>query len=211
MTGLFSDYKIESQNDNLILFEIGISQLSRALMSGKSSASILLKLAKRDNNPCLCFEIKAQDSPLMIDVAHDIPIKVLKSTDVIYYVPPTVPPPKVALDLPKTKLMKTIIDKLTKLTKSIHMKASQSGKLVFIAEHPSGAIIKTFYNSLQPRYIGELSPESSRDNEVTVKLNLKILSLVLNMHNLSVENASFCKYISYMKYYLLHFYSYYRG
>ena len=116
--------------------------------------------------------------------------------------PPSVPSPKVALDLPKTKLMKTIIDKLTKITKSIHMSANQSGKLVFIAEHPSGAVIKTFYNSLQPRYIGDLNPENSKDNQVTVKLNLKILSLVLNLNNLPLENASFCKYYDIISIYI---------
>lgn len=48
----------------------------RALGSGKSSNSSQLKLVKRDGRPCLCFETKAHESALSIDITHDIPIKV---------------------------------------------------------------------------------------------------------------------------------------
>lgn len=53
-----------------------IIYLFRALSSGKTSSSSQLKLVKRDGCPCLCFETKAHESALSIDVTHDIPIKV---------------------------------------------------------------------------------------------------------------------------------------
>lgn len=125
----------------------------RALGSGKSSNSSQLKLVKRDGRPCLCFETKAHESALSIDITHDIPIKVdykyvfvcadtmlctvcmdsmcvhicifrlyswctrqvihiclqvLKVSDMAYHLPPVMRAPTVALDLPRSKLMKTV-------------------------------------------------------------------------------------------------------
>jgi hypothetical protein len=33
-----------------------------------------------------------------VDIVHDIPIKVLKASDIVYYSPPEVPPPKVRMN-----------------------------------------------------------------------------------------------------------------
>mmetsp|Transcript_31990 Transcript_31990/g.46093 ORF Transcript_31990/g.46093 Transcript_31990/m.46093 type:complete len:287 (+) Transcript_31990:1-861(+) len=188
---IFNEWKIESQNENnVILFEIGLTQLSRALTSGKMSSNSQLKLVKRDNSPCLCFETNAHESSLSIDVTHDIPIKILKSSDLLYHLPPQMSSPSVALDLPhKTRLMKTIVERMAKLSKYVHMTASQTGRLVLRAEH-SSAVIKTFFNGLQPRYVGELNALTSAENEATVKLNLRTLSVVMNVQTLAMENAS---------------------
>lgn len=107
---LFMEYRIESQSNNTILFEVIISQLLKALSSGKYSITSLFKLVKRDNRPYLCFETKANESILSVDVIHDIPIKLMKSTDIAYHMPPIVSPPSVALDLPKGKLSMIIIN-----------------------------------------------------------------------------------------------------
>lgn len=66
---------------------------------------------------------------MQIDIIHDIPIKVLKSSDIIYYMPPQVPPPMVALELPRNnKLMRTIVDKMAKISRNVHVSASQGNK-----------------------------------------------------------------------------------
>ncbi len=189
---LFSEYKIESQSDNTILFEIGLSQLSKALASGKYSSQCQVKLVKRDDKACLCFETKAVESVMSVDVSHDIPIRVLKPSEVIYYLPPDIPAPRVALDLPKSKLLKTIVDKMLKFSKHVHITAVQSGRMVLKADH-SSAIIRTYYNGLQSRYVGNMTPERDVDNQASVKLNLRKLSAVLNMNHLMYDAASLCK------------------
>lgn len=191
---LFSEYKIESQSENTILFEIGLSQLSKALASGKYSSQCQIKLVKRDNKACLCIETKANESIMSVDVLHDIPIRVLKPTEVIYYMPPEIPAPRVALDLPKNKLMKTIVDKMLKFSKHVSITAYQSGRLVLKAEH-SSAVIRTYYNGMQPRYVGAMDPISDVDNQASVKLNLRKLSTVLNLNNLMYDTASLCKFL----------------
>ena len=61
-----------------------------------------------------------------MDIIHDIPIKVLKSSNIIDYMPPQVPAPMVALELPRNnKLMRTIIDKMSKISRNVHLSASQ--------------------------------------------------------------------------------------
>lgn len=189
---LFMDYKIESQSENTILFEVGLSQLSKALASGKYSSQCQIKLVKRDNKPCLCVETKANESVMSVDVLHDIPIRVLKPSEVVFYLPPQVPRPQVALDLPKNKLLKTIVDKMMKFSKHVSVNAFQSGRLILCAEH-SSAIIRTYYSGLQPRYVGDMRPEVDVENKAALKWNLRKFSTVLNLNNVLYDSASLCK------------------
>eukprot|EP01036_Dinobryon_divergens_P000366 gene366-452_t len=91
---MFLDYRIESQSDNTILFEIGLNHFSRALLSGRNASICLLKLVKRDSKPNLCIETRSLEA-LVVDIVHDLPIKILKPSDIVYYMPPIVPPPLV--------------------------------------------------------------------------------------------------------------------
>lgn len=183
------DYRIESQSGNTILFEIGLDHLTRALASGKNATQSQIKLVKRGQTPCLCFEAKDPDS-LAVDIIHDIPIKVLKPSDIIYFMPPDVPPPMVALELPRNnKLMRVIIDKMSKISKNVHLSASQTGRIIFRAEH-STATIKTFYNGLQTKFLGDLDENNDRENKAAVKLDIRKLSVVLNHSSLPVHTAS---------------------
>ncbi len=189
---LFSEYKIESLSDNTILFEIGLNQLARALASGKYSSQCQIKLAKRDNKPCLCLETKANDSIMSVDVSHDIPIRMMKAAELVFYLPPHVPSPIVALDLPKNKMLKTVVDKMMKFSKHVCITGHQSGRLILRAEH-SSAIIRTYFNALSARYVGDMHPATHVDNCASVKLNLRKLSAVLNLNNLMYDCASLCK------------------
>lgn len=191
---LFLDYRIESQSSNTILFEIKLNQLSKALLSGKLATQSFLKLVKRDNKPYLSFETKANESILSVDVVHDIPIKLMKSNEIIYHLPPEISPPSVILDIPRGKLLKTILEKLTKFSKYVYITACQSGQLILKVEHPS-VTVKTYYNGLQSKYIGNMNPITDCNNQVTNKLNLKKISSVVSMSYLPFEYATLCKNI----------------
>eukprot|EP01032_Pedospumella_encystans_P010124 gene10124-11861_t len=186
---LFSEYRIESQSANTILFEINLNQFSKALASGKVASQSQLKLVKREDRPCLCFETKADESILSVDVYHDIPLKLMKSNEMVHFMPPDMPQPSVALDLPKGKLIKTIVDKMTKFAKHVQITANQSGRLALRADH-SSVIINTYYPGLLARYVGDMNPTRDINNQVVCKLNLRKLSTVLNMHHLAVEHAT---------------------
>ncbi|CAM9521126.1 unnamed protein product, partial [Choristocarpus tenellus] len=94
---IFHEYRIESQSNNCILFEANASLLLQALNSGKSAPTCQMKLAKRQGMACLSVETRA----LEIDVVHDIPVKVMKASDIQYFLPPEVQMPQVCVDLPR--------------------------------------------------------------------------------------------------------------
>ena len=181
---VFQDYRIESQSDNTIFFEIELDLLSRALSSGKNAPHCYLKLVKRGLRPCLCLETRA----LEVDVVHDIPIKIMRASEIVYYRPPEVPPPTVALDLPRGKLMKTIVDRMGKIARRVHIVVEQAGRIVFTVVH-SEAIIKTHYAGLQPRF-DTLDRSSDAYNKAAVQLDIRKLSAILNLHSMSWESSS---------------------
>eukprot|EP01038_Epipyxis_sp_PR26KG_P014576 gene14576-19575_t len=186
---LFVNYRIESQSNNSILFEISFNQLAKALQSGRSSSFCYLKLVKRNNQPCLSFETKANESiACSMDVVHDIPIKLMKSDDIIYYLPPDIPPPQVAVDLLKNKIMKIVLDKMVKFSKHLIITAKQSGSIIFRVDHNS-AVIQSYFNGLQSRLIGNITMENV-DNASTVKVNMKKFSIITNLGALIYDYAS---------------------
>ena len=83
---IFSEYRIESQSGNQILFEIDLDLFSRALTSGRHAQVCDLKMVKRGSLPCLCLETRAVD----LHVQHDIPIKVLRAANIAFLAPPDV-------------------------------------------------------------------------------------------------------------------------
>lgn len=187
---LFTDYKIQSQTQNTILFEMSLHNLSQAFSSGKAANQCQLKLVKRNSLPCLCFETKANESSLSVDVVHDIPVVILRFSDTLFHTPPEVSPPTVALDLPThNRLMKTVVDRMTRLNKHTQMTASQNGHIVFRTAHTS-ADISTHFSGLRPRFVGDLVPAAHMDNQATVKLLLRGLGHVLNLFSLHPECVS---------------------
>lgn len=189
---VFMEYRIESQTDNKILFEISISNLSRAFFSGRNAALCNMKLVRREATPCLCFETRALEA-LVVDVTHDIPVRVLSPNDIYYYMPPEIPPPTVALELPHGRLFKTIVEKMAKISKYLHLDANMAGRLVLRVEAVS-VTVKTFFNGLQPCYeavvsgvtdsqAGPSQIEAVESNKCSVKVDIKKLSSVLHFQN----------------------------
>lgn len=182
---LFHDYKIESQSSNEILFEIDILSLTRALSSGKNARESQLKLVKRNDKPCISFDV-ASASSVAIAVVHDIPIRLFKTSDMINYLPPEIPMPQVGLELPRGRsLLRGIIDRMGKFSKQVGIQAHQQfggagGRIIFRVEHPS-AIIKSAFHALRVATLdGE---EIDPDNKASVIVDLKRLSLVLSYTN----------------------------
>jgi hypothetical protein len=191
---LFVEYNIESQSVNTILFELNLELLARALNSGKNSPQSILKLVKRDSRPCLCFEAQATDG-VYVDIVHDIPINLLKPSDIVYYMPPEVPKPTVCLELPRNRMMKTIFDRLAKFAKNVRITASQVGTLIFSVDH-SSAEIKTIYTGLRGRFEGSLNPDVDGENSTAVIVELKTLSQIFSVTNLLYSSAILCKFSS---------------
>jgi hypothetical protein len=122
---LCSEYQIESQNENnLILFEINLFLLSKALNSGKYSMNTILKLTKKEGKPYLTMECKAAESLSSVDLFHDIPINLVRVLDFSFFLPPNISKPSIAFQLPKpAKTFKILVDRLSKLNKILYLVA----------------------------------------------------------------------------------------
>lgn len=129
---------------------------------------------------------------MALNVTHDIPIRMIPATEIINYMPPNVPSPEVALEISRTKLLKTMVDKMGKYSKHITVTAMQRGQLTLQVDH-SSAVITTHYSNLTPRFEGTLT-ESSRGNKAQVKVDRKKLSNVLNYASLAKTGIFLCKY-----------------
>ena len=96
--------------------------------------------------------------------------------------------PTVALDLPRGKFMKTIVDRMAKLSKHVTIHAEQTGRMIFGVDH-STARIKTYYAGLTPRW-DNLNQQVDHRNKAVVKLDIRRFSAVLNIHSMNWESSS---------------------
>jgi len=59
---MFDEYKIESKNNNIIGLAIRASNLIASIRTGKRSQRIVVKLSKKDRQPCLKIEVHTSSS-----------------------------------------------------------------------------------------------------------------------------------------------------
>ena len=133
---IFLEHRIESAAENVILCQVDLASLKVALASVVSqqhyryqsssnnnanssmsalSASLMgqqmvvLKLAKRNQQPCLCLDGHARDA---IEIHQAIPVRILRPSEMQYHLPPQIVSPQVQLELPLERPIRAIVDKL---------------------------------------------------------------------------------------------------
>jgi len=182
-TELFMEWRIESQSDNCILFEIALQNFLDALNSAKKAPQCQLKLTKRKGQPVLCVETRAMD----VDVVHDIPVNVMRASEYEYYRPPDVPQPQVQLELPNSKGFKNVVDRLKNISRNVFLHGDMAGSLTLRSQTES-VCIKTFFTSLTPRF-ESLEEEECSGNKCVLKVDSKKLAMVLHAYNFLRFNA----------------------
>ena len=179
-SALFSTYRIESAASNQIMMEINLSSLSQALTSAKNSQadSIQIKLTKKDGKSHIGIAGKGKEL-LSYDISHYIPILLLQPDTINQYLPPNVPPPEVALQLPKGKFMRTVIDRMGKISKTMTLIAHQSGKLVLSVQQDL-VDIKTYFTGLHADW-ETLNQQQHLANIAKIILDVRKFSNVLRI------------------------------
>jgi hypothetical protein len=159
--------------------EIELSSLSQALISAKNSLaeSIQIKLTKKDGRSHIAVVGKGQQV-LSYDMLHYIPITLLQPNNINQYLPPDVPPPEVALELPG-KAMRTVIERMGKISKTLTLTAFQSGRLIF-SVHQESVSIKTYFGGLIPKW-GMLEQERHYNNRAKILVDIRKFSNVLKV------------------------------
>lgn len=147
----------------------------------------VLKLAKRNNIPCLCLDSVSGGGSSRIQVHHTIPVRILKHTEMQYHLPPQIPLPDVQLELysHQTATIKTVVERLKALSPHVYLSANMTGELTLSLDS-DGASIRTFLSKLHPR------PEDCKpgETECCVKVDTKKLSACLQWQANSSGNSS---------------------
>ena len=197
-TSIFLDRRIESvAPNNAIVMEIDIAQLRLALKSvlGNTAAKdssnssttwndaqryVVIKLAKRQNIPCLCIDAcsissssSAKGNPntsygnpgsscCTIQVHHAIPVRILRHTEMTHHLPPPIQQsPTVQLELvPSLYNLRTVIDRLKHISSTIYLEANNKGELT-ISANTDGASIQTYFSKFVPRFDTNANDSSS--------------------------------------------------
>lgn len=190
--GIFLEHRIESVTDNIIVMEIDLVQFRLALQSVASSSSgsnknngfhhqehqsiltqnnlTVLKLAKRQNIPCLCLESCTADG---MQVHHTIPVRILRSTEMQHHLPPAMCLPDVQLEMVATTTtsgqcnysekpqmpLRTAVEGLRSLSPTLFLTANMVRGEVTVQTDREGASVRTFFSSWIPR------PEGCRQQQ----------------------------------------------
>jgi HUS1 checkpoint protein len=191
-SSIFLDRRIESvAPNNAIVMEIDILQLRIALKSvlgntndnGASTWNdaqryVVIKLAKRQNIPCLCIDACSisssssaksnqtasfgNSSSCTIQVHHAIPVRILRHTEMTHHLPPPMQQsPTVQLEIvPSSYNLRTVVDRLKHISSTIYLEANNKGELT-ISAHTDGASIQTYFSKFVPRFDSNANESSS--------------------------------------------------
>lgn len=169
---IFLEHRIESAAENVIVCQVDLNSLKVALQSvhgqynsrnysnqsNRQNQSVLqsvmagqqmviLKLAKRNNMPCLCLD--GQDDS--VEIHQAIPVRVMRQSEMQYHLPPQINTPTVQLELPMDRPLKAIVDKLRQMGPHLYLEATMRGDLTVRLDH-DGATLASFYSNLVPRW-----------------------------------------------------------
>ena len=174
---LFMEWRIESQSENCILFELALQNFLDALNSARKAPQCQMKLTKRNGQPVLCVETRAME----VDVVHDIPVVVMRASEYSsYYRPPDVPQPQVQLELPNSKGFKTVVDRLKNIARAIYLHGDMVGSLTLACDTESVSV-KTFFTNLNPRF-ESMEDEDCAENKCVLKVDSKKMAIVLHAY-----------------------------
>ena len=139
---------------------------------------VIMKLAKRNNLPCLCLEgrssVTAEND---VEIYQAIPVLIMRQLEMQHHLPPQINNPQVQLELPKTPI-RAVVEKLKGMSKCIVLEGNMKGDLSIRIDQ-DGASVACFYNHLIPRW--------PQEDEEDLSSSLKSSSCILKVdaHKLS--------------------------
>ncbi|KAJ7765897.1 checkpoint protein Hus1/Mec3 [Mycena maculata] len=139
---LFTSYRIQSNASNVITMALSsealLATLKSASTSSKSASAassyeaeeIVMKLAKKNNQAVLSFEISGMTRQgRKVRVAHDVKIDVMKPADVENLKEPMCPEPDVHIILPPLQKLRPIVERLRPMSDFLGVRANNNGTL----------------------------------------------------------------------------------
>eukprot|EP00090_Calanus_glacialis_P003869 TRINITY_DN12902_c0_g1_i2.p1 TRINITY_DN12902_c0_g1~~TRINITY_DN12902_c0_g1_i2.p1 ORF type:complete len:287 (-),score=101.19 TRINITY_DN12902_c0_g1_i2:138-998(-) len=192
----FNEYNIEgvSQEQNEIFLEFIPDKLAKTLTVLKNGQikSLKMKLTKKNNVPCLTFEVENERVAV-----HDVPVAVLPRKVWGEYKEPPMPPFDVSICLPELKKLRHLMERFKTLGQAVTITAGKQGKLSLKVESDEG-VFSTHYPDLRvPVYRDDTLPWRRPDSQAvtdpdfsaSVRVDLKRLGLFLAGEQLQPKRA----------------------
>lgn len=157
--GVFLQHQIESAASNVINLEVDLFHLRTALQSmvpAGANASInaitVLKLAKRNGQPCLCLESNSSHES-SVQISHTVPVRVASPLE--FPSPPDIPDPYLQLELiPHHNTLRSLLERYRnafqqhqRSSRSILLRGSTNGELRVVL-NKDGSTLQTFFRLL---------------------------------------------------------------
>lgn len=180
---MFSDYRIQSNANNVINLEVSTEPLSQALRSASAAQDVVIKLAKKNDQPVFSFEAQTESRQgKKMLVTHDVRITVMKTADMEQVKEPLCPQPDLHLILPPLKDLRTIVEHMQRLSDVVAISATHRGELVLAIQTDDVRVSTGWEGCLRPTIEGEAEKDEERDMDqkfgalVAVKSLLKFLT-----------------------------------
>lgn len=131
VSSFFGEYRVESNFNNQINFEVATDMLLRALKSASNAVDVLMRLAKRGKDPLLSFAIaNASHSGSRLEIVQDVLIQVYRPAESMRIKEPLCPEPDVHIFLPKLYKVRTVAERMKAVSSHIYISANRSEEFI---------------------------------------------------------------------------------
>ncbi|XP_012257293.2 checkpoint protein HUS1 [Athalia rosae] len=186
----FSEYTMIGVSDehNEIYLEFSPSMLAKCLSSLKMAAkSVKIKLTNKEQ-PCLTIEIDQVPSfsSESRQCVHDVPVTVIPRKEWSEFQAPVVPSFDISIDMPELKHLRNVVDQMGKMSPTLIITASRSGKFILKVE-TSFATVATHFQDL--RVQGE-SQNQDEEEKVTATVDIKKFAMFLTWDVIKADSVT---------------------
>lgn len=144
-------------------------KLSKELPPGKKNQTSKNQTANDTGNPVLAFQIQIEqiNSGRMLVVSREIPIKIVSKKFWAEYKEPLMPKFNMSIFMPSLGKVRSMIDKIKNLSKTLIVRASPDGTLQFRTKNAMQKISVNFHNLEKPVWEGDATPN---ETETSVRI-----------------------------------------
>ncbi|KAG9008869.1 hypothetical protein FRB94_012838 [Tulasnella sp. JGI-2019a] len=137
-----------------------------------------MKLAKRDNVAVFCFEMQVQSRQgKKMEITHDVRVKILKLSEVLALKEPLCPEPDIHIILPPLAKVRTVVERMAKLSPIIGFSAQADGNLKVEIATDSVAVETIWQNCPLPQIAGEGGEKDNSMEEDEKPFHAVLLSM----------------------------------
>ncbi|KAF4613723.1 hypothetical protein D9613_008149 [Agrocybe pediades] len=203
---LFDNYRIQSNANNQITMSLTCDALLGALKSASASTTssttfdaeeVVMKLAKKDDQALLSFEIPGQTrNGQRVRVTHDVKIEIMRPSEAEKMTEPLCPPAMAMIVMPDLEKVRTIVDRMRQIADTLIVQGSNNGKLVLAVKTDAVDLRTEWANCENVETDVALDPEEDPDPEKlhTIYVSAKSFYKFLTCHLVSTTTiVSICK------------------